>query len=272
MSKDKLFTYGREGHIATIMLNRPEKRNALNPAVWKAVGEAVAEAEKDREARVVLLRGAGQSFCAGLDLSPTNELFAMVAAQVSAVQKARFYEEVLATQAVHTRLERLAKPTLAVIQKHCLGAGLELALCCDILLSTEDAVFALPEAKLAFITDVGGLQRLPKFVNKGVAREIAFRGHRFDAKWAHHVGLVTHVLPDEAALLAKAMEIADDIAGNPPLAVQGAKEVMLYDEEVSLADSLQYNAARSAMIVPSEDQKEAVAAYIEKRRGVFKGE
>lgn len=271
MSKDKSVYYAREGYIGVIMLNRPEKRNALNPEVWEAFAEAVTEAERDEEVRVVLVRGMGKSFCAGLDLDPSNEMFSMMTGEVSATQKKRYMKEALRTQASHTRLERLSVPTIAVIQKHCLGAGLELALCCDILICTEDTIFSMPEAKLAFVTDVGGLQRLPKFVSKGVAREIAFRGHRWDARYAYSVGLVNYVLPDENALEAKAMEIAEEIAGNPPLAVQGIKEVMLYDEEATLEDSLEYNAARAAMAVPSEDMHEAVAAYLEKRPGNYKG-
>ena len=121
-------TYGRQGHVGTITLNRPDKRNALNPGVWDALDEAVALAEQDAEARVVLLRGEGKSFCAGLDLSPDNELFSVVSDAPSATNKVVFYREVRRVQAIHTRLEKLVKPTIAVMQRHCLGAGLELAL------------------------------------------------------------------------------------------------------------------------------------------------
>ena len=266
-----LVTYHREGYIGYITLNRPDKRNALNPAVWSALGQAVDRAEADPEVRVVLLRGQGKSFCAGLDLAPDNEMFAMMAGQADAAQKTEFFREIRRVQKIHTRLDRLRLPTIALIQRHCLGAGLELALCCDILLCTEDTVFALPEAKLAFITDVGGLQRLVRAVGPKHAREISFRGHRFDASYARSISMVNHLYPDQEALKAAAMEIAEEIAANPPLAVQGAKEVFIFDEEATLEESLEYNAARSSMIVPSEDMSEAVAAYLEKRTGSFKG-
>jgi enoyl-CoA hydratase len=264
-------TYHRQGHVGTITLNRPDKRNALNPMVWDALDEAVARAEQDTEARVVLLRGEGKSFCAGLDLSPDNELFSVVTEAPSAANKVVFYREVRRVQAIHTRLERLVKPTIAVMQRHCLGAGLELALCCDIRLCSEGTRFALPEAKLAFISDIGGLQRLTKVVGPAHAREISFRAHQFDSQKAREIGLVNEVYPDEETLAAKSLEMAEEIAGNPPLAVQGAKEVFLFDEEVSQEESLEYNAARSAMVVPSEDTKEAISAYLEKRKGNFKG-
>ena len=268
--KDNLVTYHREGHVGVITLNRPEKRNALNPVVWGALDDAIGMAEEDAEARVILLRGEGKSFCAGLDLSPENELFSVVSGTVSASQKVEFFKEVRKTQDIHTRLERLSKPTIAVIHQHCLGGGLELVLCCDIRLCSEDATFALPEARLGFITDVGGLQRLPRVVGRGHAREIAFRGHRFDAQWARAINLVNDVYPDRETLETKAMEMAKEIADNPPLAVQGAKEVLLFDEEATLDQSFEYNAARSSMIVPSEDLSEAISAYTEKRKGKFK--
>ncbi len=276
MSKEKaghegLVRYHRDGHVGFITLNRPEKRNALNPSVWRSLDKAIGMAEEDPDARVILLQGEGKSFCAGLDLSPENELFSVVAEGSNASQKLEFFRKVRKTQGIYTRLELIPLPTIAVIHGHCLGGGLELALCCDIRLCSSETLFALPEAKLGFITDVGGLQRLPKVVGKGHAREIAFRGHRFDAKRAQEINLVNGFYPDLKTLRIKAMEMAEEIAANPPLAVQGAKEVLLFGEEATLNESLEYNAARSSMIVPSEDLSEAIKAYLEKRKGEFKG-
>ena len=264
-------TYHREGHVGIITLNRPEKRNALNLAVWNALGNAVSAAGSDGDARVVILRGAGKSFCAGLDLSPDNEMMPIITAQPSASQKMEFYNIVKHIQGIHTNLERLSLPTIAAIHGHCLGAGLELVLCCDIRICSADATFALPEAKLAIITDVGGLQRLPKVVGPGHAREISFRGHRFDANRAAAVNLVNDVYPDKETLDKQAMEMALEIAANPPLAVQGAKDCFLYNEEVPMDQALDHNAARSSMIIPSQDIFEAMAAYMQKREGTFKG-
>ncbi len=265
-------TYHSKGFVGVIMLNRPLKRNALNTLVWDALDRAVRMAEEDSAARVILVRGEGKSFCAGLDLSPENEIFASFNKPPDASQKVWFFKEVVRIQGIHTRLEMISKPTIAVIQGHCLGAGLELALCCDIRLCERETVFALPEPKLGIITDVGGLQRLPGVVGKGHAREIAFRGNRFDASFAERIRLVNHVYDDAGTLEKKAMEMAEEIASNPPLAVQGAKEVMCFDEEANLKESLHYNAARSSMIMPSKDLFEAVSAYLQKRKGNFTGE
>jgi enoyl-CoA hydratase len=269
--KTSLVTYHREGRIGFITLNRPDKRNALNLALWNALDEAVAAAAQDKERRVVIVRGEGKSFCAGLDLGPDNELIPVMSSPASAAQKMEFYRAVRHVQEIYNRLERLVVPVMAVIHGHCLGAGLELALCCDIRLTCTGTVFSLPEAQLALITDVGGLQRLPKVVGPAYAREIAFRGHRFSAEWAKEICLVNHLFPNQQTMDAAAKDMAEEIAANPPLAVQGTKEVLLYNEEADLNEALDYTAARSSMIVPSDDLIEAVQAFAQKRKGRYKG-
>ncbi len=269
--RSKWVKYRRKETIGVITLNRPEKRNALSLAVWLDLGDAVRTAEEDDEARIVLVKGEGQAFCAGLDLSPDNEVISYISKTPSASQKIAFYNVLKKIQDIHTRLERLSKPTIAVIQSYCLGAGLELALCCDIRLCSADAIFALPEAKLGIITDVGGLQRLSRVVGSGQAREIAFRGHRFDAEHALSINLVNHVYPDHSSLFSEADKMAREIASNPPLAVQGAKDVFMFTDRLLVSQSLDYNAARSAMIMPSDDLYEAFAAFMQKREGQFKG-
>jgi enoyl-CoA hydratase len=266
-----LVTYHAEGPVGFITLNRPEKRNALNLMLWKDLDKAIEQAENDETLRVVLVRGEGASFCAGLDLGPDNEIISVVSGTPNASQKESFFKLVRQVQGIHNRLERLPVPTIAAIHGHCLGAGLEMVLCCDIRICSSDAIFALPEAKLAIITDVGGLQRLPKVVGRGHAREIAFRGHGIDAEEARRIHLVNEVYPDKDRLFDEAMKMAEDIAGNPPLAVQGAKDVLLFTEDATLGQSLDYNAARSSMIMPSEDLFEAISAHLQKRQGDFKG-
>ena len=270
-SSKELVKYHREGHIGFITLNRPGKRNALNWALWLSLEQAILEAEADKEARVVVLKGEGKTFCAGLDLGPENELLQAIGATPSATQKMDFYRLVRRGQDIFTRLERLHQPTIAAIHGHCLGAGLELVLCCDMRFCSAETLFGLPEPTLAIITDAGGLQRLPRVVGRGHAREIAFRGHRFDAERARYISLVNEVYPTPESLEAQVRAIAEEIAANPPLAVQGAKEVLLFNEEATLEQSLEFNASRSSMILPSEDLYEAIAAHMEKRKGEYKG-
>jgi len=271
MNEQTLVRYHREGYLGLITLNRPEKRNALNWDLWLALEQAIIKAEEDRESRVILLKGQGKSFCSGLDLGQENELLQAIGATATATQKLNFYQLVRRGQDIFTRLERLAKPTIAAIHGHCLGAGLEMVLCCDMRFCATETLFGLPEPTLAIITDAGGLQRLPRVVGRGHAREIAFRGHRFGAERAKAINLVNEVFPDQGTLENQCREIAEEIASNPPLAVQGIKEVLIFNEEADLEQSLDFTAARSSMILPSEDLFEAVAAYMEKRKGNFKG-
>lgn len=270
-NSNSLVTYRREDHVGFITLNRPEKLNAMSLSLWDSLSRAISDAEEDSESRVVVLRGEGRSFCAGLDLSPENDLIHMVTATPSAKQKTDFYNVVKRIQSYHTRMERLSQPSIAFLHGHCLGAGLELALCCDFRICSAETLFGLPEATLAIITDVGGLQRLPRVVGQGHAREIAFRGHRFDAQHALIINLVNHVYPDQETMNVEGIKMALEIAANPPLAVQGAKDVFLYNQEVSIDRALEFNAARSSMIMPSEDIFEAFSAYMQKKKGNFKG-
>lgn len=273
MEQKPMVTYHRQGHIGYLTLNRPDKRNAMSVTFWHSLGRAVELAAADDEARVLILRGEGKSFCAGLDLSPENELFAAVMSPEgkSAAMKTKLYHEIRRVQNIHTAFERLPMPTIAAVHGHCLGAGLELAVCADFRYASADALFALPEAKLSFITDVGGLQRLQRLLGTAQAREMAFRGHRFDAQKALQIGLINQILPDKAALDQAVLAVAQEIAANPPLAVRGAKDVFLYDQDVPMEESLAYNCARSVMILPNDDMNEAIAAYLEGRTGDFKG-
>lgn len=270
-SQENLVLYRREGYLGTITLNRPEKRNAMSWALWLALEKAIMEAEEDLEARVIILRGGGKSFCSGLDLGPENELLQAIGATPGAGQKMDFYRLIKRGQDIFTRLERLTKPTIAMIHGHCLGAGLEMVLCCDMRFCSAETLFGLPEPRLAIITDAGGLQRLPQVVGRGHAREIAFRGHRFDAGRAKAINLVNEVYPDTETLDTRVKEMAGEIASNPPLAVQGIKEVLVFNEGSDVKHSLHFTAARSSMILPSEDLQEAITSYLEKRKGEFKG-
>jgi len=264
-------TYESEGFIGTITLRRPDKRNALDFALWLSLSEALRKAAQDSEVRVILLRGAGDSFCSGLDLSPTNEVIRLLSKKPSADQKMRLFDIIKRVQSIYTELEVLRAPTIAVIQGHCLGAGLELVCSCDMRFCSSDALFGLPEPRFGIITDIGGLQRLPKIMGRGKAREMAFRGHSVGADEAKRIGLVNEVFDTREMLFVQASKIGKEIAANAPLAVQGAKEVLLHSEDVSALRSLEYNAARSAMILPSGDLQESFKSYSEKRDPEFKG-
>ena len=201
-------TFERKGFIGIVTLRRPGKRNALNYALWLSLSEAMKKAAQDREVRVILLKGEGDSFCSGLDLSPANEVIRLLSEKASAEQKMRLFALIKRIQSIYTELEVLRVPTIAVIQGHCLGAGLELICSCDMRFCSSDAVFSLPEVRFAIITDVGGLQRLPRIVGRGKAREIAFRGHSIGSDEAKRIGLVNEVFDTPEMLFARVDKIS----------------------------------------------------------------
>jgi len=169
-------------------------------------------------------------------------------------------------------IEKCTKPVICAFHGYCIGAALDLGSACDIRLASEDAMISLREAAVSIIADVGVLQRLPHIVGQGVTREMAFTARFIDAKRAKEVNLVNEIYPDKESLLRGAEELALEIAAQAPLAVQGAKEVLNYCRGKSIADGLEYVAARSAMILPSEDLAEAMASFMEKRPPEYKGE
>jgi enoyl-CoA hydratase len=257
--------FSSQGFMGTITLTRPEKRNALSYEVWLSLERAIEDAGHDNRLRVLVLKGEGETFCSGLDLSPENTAM-LLAKGNSSEQRVQLFSFIKRIQSIHTALEQLRVPTIAAIQGYCLGAGLELVCCCDMRFCSSDAVFGLPEARFGIITDVGGLQRLPRIIGSGKAREIAFRAHTIGSEEARRIGLVNDVFDTHQELYARVEEIAGEIAGRSPQAVQGAKEVLLHNQEVPISRSLEFNAARSALILPSEDLQRTIDSGQKKKK------
>ena len=160
---------------------------------------------------------------------------------------------------------------IAAIHSHCIGGGIDLISACDIRIATEDAVFSIRETPMGIIADLGTLQRLPFIIGHGWFRELALTGRNFSAQEALQMGLITRLCADREALYAEAEKLADRIAACPPLTVQGTKEVILYSRDNGIDAGLQYVAQKNAAALPSEDVVEAVTAFMEKRKPVFKG-
>ena len=168
-------------------------------------------------------------------------------------------------------MERCSKPVIAAIHGYCLGAGLDMATACDIRLCSEDAIFSLKEAAVGFVADMGVLQRIPLIVGQGLARERAYSAKNITAARAKEILLVNEVYRDYEKLMEGAEEMAMEIAGQSPLAVQASKEVLNYGVGKSVNDGLRYVASISANVVPSDDLMEAVTSFTEKRKPNFTG-
>jgi enoyl-CoA hydratase len=258
--------------IAWVFLNRPEKKNAMGPAAWREPIEIFADLDADPEIRVVIVAGKGPCFSAGIDLQGmVPQLPELMDKNQTGATKWRFLPKIKQLQDGISAIERCRKPVIAAIHGHCLGAGLDMATACDIRICSEDAQFSLKEAAVGFVADVGVLQRLPLIVGQGHAREMAFTAKTISAAKAKEILLVGEICPDLPSLMARALELAMEIADNSPLAVQAAKDVFNYCIGKSVDDGLKYVASISANIIPSKDLLEAVTAFAEKRKPKFTG-
>jgi enoyl-CoA hydratase len=267
MNEDYPFAVERDGHVAELVINRPERRNSMNRAFFGALAEHLQRLDRDDEVRAVVLRGAGKGFTAGLDLVEAGDLLSgNGAGQREALRRA-----VLGFQAAFNRIENCRKPVIAAVHGHCIGGGVNLICACDIRLASRDAVFSVRETRLGIVADLGALQRLPHIVGQGWATELALTGRDFTAAEALDMGLVTRLCADRDGLRGEALSLARQIAALPPLAVQGVKDVIRYSRDNGVYPGLQYVAQKSAAAMPSEDLMEAVAAFLEKRQPTFKG-
>jgi enoyl-CoA hydratase len=245
--------------VAILTINRPDKLNALNSKVHAEGVAALDDLRNDAEIRVVVITGAGEkSFVAGADISE-------FAGQTAVTQRNVFYERSLFNQ-----IDSFPKPTIAMINGFCLGGGCELALACDIRLASEKARFGQPEINLGIIPGGGGTQRLTRLVGEGKAMEIILAGEMIDAPTAFNLGLVNHVFSPEE-LESKTLEMANKIAEKSPIALQMAKEAVKLAARSNLDEGLRREVDLFAICFSTEDKEEGVAAFLEKRKPVFKG-
>jgi enoyl-CoA hydratase/carnithine racemase len=255
--------YEKRDKIAIITINRPERRNAIDPKTSRELLAAWSEFRDDPELWVGILTGAGEkAFSAGADLVAMSEAMAGRGEGVSAAISAPF--------GGISRGFQCWKPMIAAINGYCLAGGLEMALCCDIRVAAEHAEFGLPEVTRAIIPGAGGTQRLPRALPLGIAMEVLLTGARFDAEWALRNGLVNYVVPAEG-VMPKALEIASNICENGPLAVRAAKESALRGLEMPIEQGLALELMFQGQVIRSEDSREGPLAFAQKRKPVYKG-
>ena len=256
-------TYRVEDGVAIVTLNRPDRMNTLGGTMKADLAAAFFEhARNDSSVRAIVLTGTGdRAFCAGADIKERAG---------SAVPGVDYYVTQHRTHELFRGIEEFEKPTIAAINGVALGGGLELALCCDIRIAASHARFGLPEVKLGVIPAAGGTQRLPRLVGESIAKELIFTSEIIDAQTAREIRLVNRVV-DGAELMTRAIELAVKIAMQPPLAIRFAKRAVNLGMQVGMDAGLQYETYSAAMIVDSEDRKEGMRAFVEKRKPEFRG-
>jgi enoyl-CoA hydratase len=262
----------RNAGVAEVVLIGPGKGNAMGPDFWREMPQLFAALDGDEEIRAVLVRGEGGQFSYGLDIAAMmSQLAQHLGGENLAANRTRLLDLIAQMQEACDRVARCRKPVIAAIAGWCIGGGLDLASACDIRLCSVDAHFSLREVKVAMVADIGSLQRLPRIIGDGNTRELAFTGKDIDAARALKIGLVSDVYDSEYALLEAARILAREIADNPPLVVQGIKQVMNYCVDKSTADGLRYVAVWNAAFLQSNDLGEAMAAFRERRPPRFTG-
>ncbi|PHR26091.1 MAG: enoyl-CoA hydratase [Desulfotalea sp.] len=272
MSAYKFYRVEKKEQIAYVYLNRPEKKNAMGPDAWTEPVQIFAELDADPAVRVVVISGEGPCFSAGIDLvGMMPELSELMDRNQFGGTKWTLLPKIKLLQKGISAIENCRKPVIAAIHGHCLGAGLDMVTACDIRICATDALFSIKEAAVGFVADVGVLQRIPRIIGEGNARELAFTAKTIDGKRAKEIQLVSALYPDHETLMQEAEVLALEIAANSPLAVQASKDVLNFCAGKSVEDGLKYVASISANIIPSEDLLEAMQAFQEKRKPLFTG-
>jgi len=255
----KTIIYDKKEHIVWLSLNRPKVGNAINLELANELVDACCAINQDDEVRAVIITGAGDVFCSGCDLTEMRSTSADNLKKTNAASLSS------------TAAASLNCPVIAAVNGDALGAGLELALSCDIRICSEKAHFGFPETSYGLIPGGGGTQRLPRIVGKGKATEMVITGEPIVAVEAYRIGLVSKVLPHQN-LAAEAEEIARKLSLRAPIAVRYAKEAMNKGVDMTLAQGLRMEADLSFLLQTTKDRAEGIKAFLEKRKATFKGE
>lgn len=249
-----------EAGILTLTLNRPDKLNALSTDVLETLSQLLTDAKANHAVKALLITGKGKAFCAGADINRLAECNAT-----------RGYEFACFGQAVFRQLETLGKPSLAAVNGFALGGGCELAMATTLRIAATTAQFGQPEVKLGVIPGYGGTQRLARLVGKGRALDLCLTGRFIDAATALQWGLVSDVVASDH-LLESSFKLLHGILSMAPIALAGTMEVIDRGYDMSLDDALHLEAVHFAKTCATRDKEEGVAAFLQKRPAVFKGE
>jgi len=256
-----------EQQVATVSLNRPDKANSMNGAMWDELQTCFDWLDREPTVRAVILAGNGKHFCAGLDLAMFGGLHGETSEPSRRAEHLR--RTILHLQDNLSAIEKCRVPVLAAIHNTCIGGGVDMTCCADMRYATQDAYFSIREIDIGMTADVGTLQRLPKIIPDGVVRELAYTGRDMGAQEAKSVGFVNQVFEDRETMMGEVTRIARDIAKKSPLAMRGSKEMLLYSRDHSVAEGLNYIATWNAGMLSQADLQAGVQAQMEKKLAVY---
>jgi len=264
----KAFRVELADKVAQVVIDRPEKINAMNADFWAEIIDVFRWVDDTDEVRVVVLSGAGPHFSSGIDL----QLLAQVGAQLGkdvGRNAEQLRRKILSLQASFNAVDHCRKPVIAAIQGYCLGGAIDLISACDMRYCSADARFSIKEIDMGMAADVGTLQRLPRIIGDGMMRELAYTGRTLDGAEAQAIGLVNRVYENPKALMEGVNELARQIAEKSPLAIRGTKEMIRYMRDHRVDDGLEYIATWNAAMLQAADLRVAVAAHMARQKPDF---
>lgn len=256
-NEDALILTETDGHVGIIRLNRPKVLNALNPELMSMLAAQMEVFDKDPNIYVILLSGSEKAWAAGADIADMADQSA-----ISMYERDQF--------ATWERVKRVKKPIVAAVSGWCLGGGCELMMHCDVVVASESTQFGQPEINLGVIPGAGGTQRLTRAIGKALAMDVILSGRFLTAAEALEFGLVSRVVPKEH-FFTEALKVAQTIATKGPIALRFAKESVLKAFETPLSEGLEYERKLFYTLFATDDQKEGMRAFMEKRRASFTG-
>jgi len=271
MADPTAFNVVIDGPIATIELCSPQG-NAFGPDYFNEASQVFDAINGNKDVRVVVLRGSGKTFSYGLNLPAMGQELMPLLQQPGPKERQKLAAVIDNMQKSINCIAECRVPVIAAVHNWCIGAGLDLVSAADIRVCSADAQFSLREVKVAMVADVGSLQRLPPIIGEGWTRRMALTGEDVDAETALRIGLVSEVLDDKDACFTRAQNLAKAIADNPPLVVEGIKDVMNERIEADIQRGLRYVKQHNSAYLPSLDLGEALASFFEKRPPLYKGE
>jgi enoyl-CoA hydratase len=266
MNKMHCFSLTIDAHVAHLVLSQPEALNTMGPTFWRELDAVLTQLHQSGEARALVISSTGRHFSAGMAL---DTFAAAPLDDRSAQGRAAVFDLLGDMQATFTKIEALRMPVIAAIQGGCIGGAVDMVSACCIRYATAEAFFCIQEINIGMVADVGTLQRLPKLIPLAVVKELAYTGRRLGAEKALGYGLVNAVFDSQAAMLAAALQCAQEIAAKPPVAIWGTKQAIHYARDHSVDDALKQMGWLQGAIWSNANVREAVTAMKEKRPGQF---
>ncbi|MCB1179288.1 MAG: crotonase/enoyl-CoA hydratase family protein [Leptospiraceae bacterium] len=268
-TKFEFFEIKQEKNIAIIYLNKPEKRNAMDFSFWNELPAVIDEINKEKSIRAFVIAAKGKSFSTGLDVNSFSDQFQKYFQPNLAEGRKEFHQLIIKMQSGINAVYNSNKPSIAIVQKHCIGGALDLISACDIRYCTKDAMFSLREAKVAIVADMGSINRLPAIIGDGNTRELALTAKDIDSDEALRIQLVSKIFPDLETGLEEAKKTAHEISENPSIVIEGLKEVMRFSEGKPLEAGLNYVCVWNSSFLSSAEFHEALNGFKNKKRPVY---